>query len=66
MSENRPYSGWKAVLVIRYDVVSQEIVLAALNSEPMTAYVDAVMVPSKPARNTFEKMAFFYKKLEVS
>jgi hypothetical protein len=37
--------------------VSHEIVLAALNSEPITAYVDAVIVPSKPARKTFEKIA---------
>jgi hypothetical protein len=42
---------------MRYEVVSHEAVLAALNSELMTAYVDAVMVPSKPARNTFAKMA---------
>lgn len=38
-------------------MVSHEIVLAALNSEPITAYVDAVIVPSKPERKTFEKMA---------
>ena len=48
MSEKRPYSGWKAVLVRRYDVVSHEAVLAASNSELMTAYVAAVMVVSKP------------------
>lgn len=36
-SENRPYSGWNAVLVIRYDVVSHDIVFAALNSDPITA-----------------------------
>jgi hypothetical protein len=33
------------------------MVLAALNSEPITAYVDAVIVPSKPDRKTFEKIA---------
>jgi hypothetical protein len=37
MSENRPYSGWKAVLVIRYEVVSQAALLAALKSELMAA-----------------------------
>lgn len=37
MSENRPYNGWKAVLVMRYDVVSQAALLTALNSEPMAA-----------------------------
>jgi hypothetical protein len=42
---------------MRYDVVSHEIVLAALNSDPITAYVDAVIVPSKPARKTFENIA---------
>jgi hypothetical protein len=32
-------------------------VSAALNDEPITAYVDAVMVPSKPERKTLQKMA---------
>lgn len=45
------------MLVIRYEVVSHEIVLAALNSDPITAYVEAVMVPSNPDRKTLEKMA---------
>ena len=45
------------MLVIRYEVVSHETVLAALNSDPITAYVDAVIVPSNPDRNTFEKIA---------
>jgi hypothetical protein len=57
MSENRPYRGWNAVLVIKYDVVNHETVFAVLNSDPITAYVAAVIVPSKPARNTFEKIA---------
>jgi hypothetical protein len=57
MSEKRPYKGWKAVVVMRYSVVSQEMVFAALKSEPITAYVDAVIVPSKPERNTLQKMA---------
>jgi hypothetical protein len=43
--------------VIKYEVVNQEIVLAALNSDPITAYVEAVIVPSKPARKTLENMA---------
>lgn len=37
ISEKRPYSGWNAVLVMRYDVVNQDAVLAALNSELITA-----------------------------
>lgn len=37
--------------------MSQEIVLAALNSDPITAYVDAVIVPSNPDRKTLEKIA---------
>jgi hypothetical protein len=57
MSEKRPYNGWKAVVVMRYAVVSQDIVFAALKSEPMTAYVDAVIVPSNPERKTLQKMA---------
>jgi len=36
-SEKRPYKGWNAVVVMRYDVVIQETVLAALKSEPITA-----------------------------
>lgn len=48
MSEKRPYNGWKAVEVIKYAVVSQLAVLAAPNSELITAYVDAVTVPLKP------------------
>ena len=31
--------------------------MAASNSDEITAYVDAVIVPSKPARNTLAKMA---------
>jgi len=42
---------------MRYEVVSQEIVLAALNSDPITAYVDAVIVPSNPDKKTLENMA---------
>lgn len=34
-------------------MVSHEAVLAALNSELITAYVEAVIVPSKPERKTF-------------
>jgi hypothetical protein len=45
------------VLVIRYEVVSQDEVFAALNSELISAYVDAVIVPSNPERKTFAKMA---------
>jgi hypothetical protein len=62
MSEKRPYSGWNAVLVIRYDVVSQAALLAALKSEPMAAYVDAVMVPSKPERKTLAHRAVGLRK----
>lgn len=57
ISEKRPYKGWKAVLVIKYEVVSQEEVFAALNSELIRAYVEAVIVPSKPERKTFAKIA---------
>lgn len=57
ISEKRPYSGWKAVKVMAYAVVTQLTVLAALNSEPITAYVEAVTVPSKPERKTLEKRA---------
>ena len=57
MSEKRPYSGWKAVLVMRYDVVSQAALLAALKSELIKAYVEAVMVPSKPDRKTLAQSA---------
>lgn len=42
---------------MRYEVVSQEIVFAALNSDPITAYIEAVIVPSNPERNTLEKSA---------
>jgi hypothetical protein len=45
------------VLVIKYEVVSQEEVFAALNSELIRAYVEAVIVPSKPERKTFAKIA---------
>ena len=45
------------MVVMRYAVVSQEMVFAALKSEPMTAYVDAVIVASKPERKTLQKMA---------
>jgi hypothetical protein len=48
ISERRPYKGRKAVLVTRYDVVSHEAMFAASKWELMTAYVDAVMVVSKP------------------
>lgn len=60
-SEKRPYRGWKAVLVIKYEVVNQDAVLAALNSELMTAYVEAVIVPSKPARKTLDMIAVSLK-----
>lgn len=56
MSENRPYNGWKAVLVIRYDVVSHDALFAALKSELIRAYVDAVMVLSNP-----DKKALIHK-----
>lgn len=45
--------------VMRYVVVIQLMVLAALKSEPITAYVEAVMVPSKPERKTLQNMAGF-------
>ncbi len=45
------------MLVIKYEVVSQEEVFAALNSELIRAYVEAVIVPSKPERKTFAKIA---------
>jgi hypothetical protein len=45
------------VKVMAYAVVTQLTVLAALNSEPITAYVEAVTVPSKPERKTLEKRA---------
>jgi hypothetical protein len=47
------------VLVIKYEVVNQEAVFAALNSELISAYVEAVIVPSNPARKTLVKMAIF-------
>ena len=37
--------------------MSQEMVFAALKSEPITAYVEAVMVPSNPERKTLQKIA---------
>jgi hypothetical protein len=57
MSENRPYKGWNAVLVIKYEVVSQDTLFAALNPDPITAYVEAVIVPSKPYRKTLANIA---------
>jgi hypothetical protein len=48
MSLKRPYRGWNAVEVMRYEVVTHEIVFSALNWDPITAYVDAVIVPSNP------------------
>jgi hypothetical protein len=35
-----------------------------LKSEPMTAYVDAVIVPSKPDRKTLQKMASIWSAKE--
>lgn len=52
--------------VMRYEVVSQELVFAALNSDAMTAYVEAVMVPSKPDRNTLQKIAACFGQLTVA
>ena len=63
MSENRPYNGWKAVLVIRYEVVSHEALLAARKSELINAYVEAVIVPSNPDRNTFAQSAVIIRKI---
>ena len=57
MSEMRPYNGWTAVLVTRYEVVSHDAVLAESNSELITAYVAAVMVPSKAFKKTLLMMA---------
>ena len=37
------------MLVTRYEVVNQDAEFAALNSELMTAYVAAMIVPSKPS-----------------
>jgi hypothetical protein len=42
---------------MRYEVVSHDAVLAALNSELITAYVEAVMLPSNPERKTFDMIA---------
>jgi hypothetical protein len=56
-SEKRPYNGRKAVLVTRYDVVNHEAMLEAPKWELMTAYVDAVMVMSKPFRKTLAMIA---------
>lgn len=52
MSEMRPYRGWTAVEAMRYAVVSQDALFVASNSELMTAYVAAMMVPSNALRNT--------------
>lgn len=60
ISENLPYKGWKAVVVMRYAVVSQLIVFAALKSDPMIAYVEAVIVPSNPERKTLQNIAVIY------
>jgi hypothetical protein len=57
ISERRPYSGRKAVLVTRYEVVNHEAMLAAPNCELITAYVEAVMVMSKPFKKTLAIMA---------
>lgn len=57
ISEKRPYNGWKAVLVIKYEVVNQAALFAALKSDPMAAYVDAVMVPSTPDKKTLAHKA---------
>jgi hypothetical protein len=62
MSDTRPYRGWNAVLVTRYEVVSHDAVLAASNSELITAYVAAVMVPSKPYKKTLDMMATWIHK----
>jgi len=43
------------VLVTRYEVVSHDAEFAALNSELMTAYVAAVIVPSKPSGQNFSR-----------
>jgi hypothetical protein len=45
------------VLVTKYDVVSHAALLAALKSELMAAYVEAVMVPSNPERKTLAQRA---------
>jgi len=36
-SEKRPYSGWNAVLVMRYEVVSHDALFAASKEEEMAA-----------------------------
>lgn len=51
-SEKRPYRGWNAAELMRHAVVSQEIVLAALKSDLITVYVEAVIAPSNPKRKT--------------
>lgn len=45
------------MLVIRYDVVSHEALLAASKDELIAAYVLAVMVPSNPLRKTLAHSA---------
>lgn len=45
------------MLVMRYEVVSHDALFAALNSELIKAYVEAVIVPSKPDRKTLAKIA---------
>lgn len=39
--------------------MSHDAVLAALNSELITAYAEAVMVPSNPERKTFDMIAIW-------
>lgn len=45
------------MLVTKYDVVNQAALLAALKSELIAAYVDAVIVPSNPERKTLAQRA---------
>lgn len=45
------------MLVKRYDVVIHDARLDCFRSELIKAYVEAVTVPSKPARKTLVKMA---------
>mmetsp|Transcript_2053 Transcript_2053/g.2238 ORF Transcript_2053/g.2238 Transcript_2053/m.2238 type:complete len:111 (+) Transcript_2053:1043-1375(+) len=53
ISENDPYKGWKAVEVIKYEVVIQDAKFIAPNSLPIVVYMEAATVPSKPERKTF-------------
>ncbi|KRZ98368.1 uncharacterized protein AC631_05870 [Debaryomyces fabryi] len=53
ISENDPYKGWKAVEVIKYEVVIQDAKFIAPNSLPIVVYIEAATVPSNPERNTF-------------